>query len=617
MTKVFPSITRYDASVKSLNKSVLAQQFKGGVPIYNPNGNIPSLVKYSGGYSVVYPIQIQKSKKALRCWLKEPGNVKDRFEKVNAYLADNPLSYFVEFGYSEKGILVDGNQFPVCYMDWIEGKTLTQFIDDEINYPAKIKIVAVKFLEMVKELHKKDISHGDLQDGNIIVCMNRANGSLDLKLVDYDRIYTPNQKGNNYKDKLQGVSDYQPPLHLKRTSNEKADYFSELVIYISLLAYTEDPTLWIKGQEKRLLFIAKDFENNNSSTFRKLKGMSKKIRNLSAQLEKFCHAHNYNDLLPLEKVVSSQSPSGEIADYFSDSAKVQSGKSYISETDWLLPLESVSNNKTSELNGYFSKGISNTTSRSNTTSQSNFSLFLKAVFIGFAGIFLLLALNTIISSGNEISVQATVVPITTVEKVFTAKPPVVPTVTVANSATISYFQSFENAPEWGWESDHSKWIAENGKLHADIDGLYYSTNYPNNIIGDYNNVTVDVDVLKISGSDNNEMGIMCNISEEGFYAFTIGSDQYFEVFKLDLATNEETRLSGDGNWLQSSLINTKTYNHLSATCSNGKLIFSVNDNEIAVLYDHSYRKGYVGLYISSLDDDWVSVEFDNFKVESP
>lgn len=295
----YPLISDYDLAVSRLDKFVKAPQFSGGSPVLRQN----QIFAYSGGYSVVYPINVNGKKMALRCWIKEPGHhVKERYARVKSYLVSNPTTYFVDFGYVDTGIVAKGITYPVIYMDWIDGKTFSQFIDENISNPTVINQLAEKFVIMVRDLHSKNIAHGDLQDGNIIVCKNTH--AFDLRLVDYDSLYTPTLQGWQNPDDLMGVPDYQHPKRHKK-ANEKADYFSELVIYLSLLAYAEKPSLWKKGQEKRLLFTEKDFQNPASSpTFQLLQTLSPKIKHLANELRKFCTINDTNQLVPLEQILT-------------------------------------------------------------------------------------------------------------------------------------------------------------------------------------------------------------------------------------------------------------------------------------------------------------------------
>ena len=297
---VFPTIAAYDFAVSNLNRFILAPQFSGGNPILNRQKQI---IGYSGGYSVVYPIDVKGNKLALKCWLSDPGNVKERYSRVKKYLQSHPISYLVDFGYVDKGIAVNEIVYPISYMEWVEGKTLSQFIDENVNNSAIINKLADRFLAMVKELHRKSISHGNLDDSNIIITSYASN--LALKLVDYDSLYTPALQNWQNQGDLMGTRNYQHPKRYKK-SNEEADYFSELVIYLSLLAYAESPNLWKSGQEKGLLFLADDFHNpRKSSIFHTLKSLSPRVRGLANRLEYFCYETDTNNLLPLEQLIPS------------------------------------------------------------------------------------------------------------------------------------------------------------------------------------------------------------------------------------------------------------------------------------------------------------------------
>ena len=294
----FPTIASYELAVQHMNKFVLAPQFTGGSPIYN---NKDRIVGYSGNYSVVYPIIVNGRKLAIRCWIKNPGNIKERYIKVKEYLQSHQTSYLVDFEYVDKGILIEGVTYPVSYMEWVEGKVLSQFIDENISNGTIIKTLADRFLSMVKELHHNTISHGNLKDSDIIVVQNSSD--FDLKLIDYDCLYTPTLLGLNYQNDVQGISGYQHPQRYKQ-SNEKADYFSELVIYLSLLVYAEKPLLWIPNQERKMLFELSDFINpSNSIAFRILETLSPKIGALSHVLKKFCEEKDTNRLLPIEQIL--------------------------------------------------------------------------------------------------------------------------------------------------------------------------------------------------------------------------------------------------------------------------------------------------------------------------
>jgi hypothetical protein len=99
--------------------------------------------------------------------------------------------------------------------------------------------------------------------------------------------------------------------HLNRNKltklSPKSDYFSELVIYLSLLAISEKPSYWENiEQEERLLFSEKDLANPRSSPiFAELAKLSPEIIYFTLELEKFCRQPDIESLQPLENLVSA------------------------------------------------------------------------------------------------------------------------------------------------------------------------------------------------------------------------------------------------------------------------------------------------------------------------
>ena len=95
------------------------------------------------------------------------------------------------------------------------------------------------------------------------------------------------------------------------------DYFSELVIYLSLLSLAEKPDLWSQfgaPTEKRLLFKAEDFKNpDQSDVFREIENLSTDVKQLALKLKEFCK-RPVDQLEPLEAILPSSSPAQVVYD---------------------------------------------------------------------------------------------------------------------------------------------------------------------------------------------------------------------------------------------------------------------------------------------------------------
>ena len=184
---------------------------------------------------------------------------------------------------------------------------LREFIEQNLQNPHIFKVVATEFQKMVAILHQHQISHGDLQDGNILIRQNRAN--VELKLIDYDSLFVPALRGQ--PEEIVGLPEYQHPQRIASggKAREKVDYFSELVIYLSFLGLSERPDLWTQfGNEKRvnrgLLFSKSDFENpDRSNIFQELANLSPDVQRLAATLKDFCAKTSIDQLAPLEAIL--------------------------------------------------------------------------------------------------------------------------------------------------------------------------------------------------------------------------------------------------------------------------------------------------------------------------
>lgn len=243
---------------------------------YKPIPGLLGPMFYPGGFGVVFPlVNANNHKYAFRVWHREIPGIKERTEKIAKYLESINLPYFVEFDFVSGGLTVNddsGNQdVDTVRMEWVEGYNLHDYLtnskeeDSPAEFKKNTKKLAENFKSMFKDLHQADISHGDLQHGNVIILNN-----LDIKLVDYDSVFVPTIRGE--KQITCGLTGYQHPIRKETCSiaSEKDDYFSELVIYCTLLAISLCPDLWPDDEDEldnfSLVLTENDFNNISSET---------------------------------------------------------------------------------------------------------------------------------------------------------------------------------------------------------------------------------------------------------------------------------------------------------------------------------------------------------------
>jgi serine/threonine protein kinase len=289
-----------ETAVKNSDIFIKIPEFKGAVARKKKDG---SLFKYVGGFNVVFQLEHQNKKWAFRVWHVPMGENTERYRKISKYLSEKKLQFFADFIYDEKGILVNGTLYDTIRMEWLEGKLLKEYIEENLNNKSKLTKLANDFLEMCKSLRENKISHGDLQEGNILIDRNG-----NIKLVDYDSICIPEIEGQ--KELVTGLKGYQHPSRFKAgKASLKADYFSELVIYLSILALSENTNLWNKYQVKDtqyLLFTETDFEDfENSEIYNDLQKQSNSIKSLTRILNSYLSENNYLNLTSFEHYLTA------------------------------------------------------------------------------------------------------------------------------------------------------------------------------------------------------------------------------------------------------------------------------------------------------------------------
>lgn len=291
-----PTIPSIRTSVENKDVLVLDNHAKNGTFERDARGR---LIAFTGGFSVVYPYRTANGEKwAFRCWHSDIKNTKKRYDAISNAIKKANLSFLCEFQYIDKGINVEGNIYPTTRMRWIDGMAIKDYICQNRNSKNLLIALADNFLKITQALHAQSLAHGDLQHGNILVNKNHQ-----LYLVDYDSFYCPQLKGE--ADIVTGLADYQHPARISNKSvSEKLDYFSELIIYLSILAIAEAPSLADKykvADADHLLFSKEDFVDiKNAPIYKDIYSLGNHFQDMLAVLEEYLGHSSINDLVPFE-----------------------------------------------------------------------------------------------------------------------------------------------------------------------------------------------------------------------------------------------------------------------------------------------------------------------------
>ena len=236
----------------------------------------------AGNFALTYEVHTPSRKFAVRCFHKNSNNLALRYAAISKKLSTLNSCYFVYFDYLTNGVLIEGKAYPLVKMGWAEGETLAEFLVKNFNVPQKISKLRDSLSKMGHYLESQQISHGDLQPGNVMV----SQSGVSIQLIDYDGMYVPEIKAMEASEI--GHRNFQHPKRSSKNFNERIDYFSLITLELSLRALEIDPSIWdaTKSDEEGVVFRANDFADpENSTAFRlvsKLQGLNLLTKNFAA-----------------------------------------------------------------------------------------------------------------------------------------------------------------------------------------------------------------------------------------------------------------------------------------------------------------------------------------------
>ena len=247
----YPAAGDYYKAVQFPSRSFTVPRLQAAEFVWDSLG--PTLAR--GSSAVVFQAAVDGKTQALRCYIRNDASSRDRYSALNVYLASHDLSPFVSgTTWLDEAITVNRSSWPVLTMEWIDGRTLNEYVDFLVSASnaAALTTLAVNWRALVALLQRSEFGHGDLQHGNIMVDQDGQ-----FRLVDFDGVWIPQLAGQPPPTEF-GHPNYQHPG--LRIWDRWVDTFSALVIYLSLTALGRDPALWLAlYNSKNLLFAKNDF----------------------------------------------------------------------------------------------------------------------------------------------------------------------------------------------------------------------------------------------------------------------------------------------------------------------------------------------------------------------
>lgn len=239
-----------------------------------------------GSFATVYRLECGSQAWAVRVFQNRVTDQERRYAAISRCLGAATPPAMVKFDYQTNGLRVNGTEYPLIKMEWIDGQMMSEYVSDNLTDPAKLIDLAARWWGLVSGLEGNGVAHCDLQHGNVLVMPNG-----DLKLVDYDGMYVSDLATEQSPEF--GHPNFQHPRRKPDDYCDKVDLFSAVVIYTSLRALATDPKLWDTfNNDNNLFMTAADFGDPSASeAFRRLDNNSDQgVRILGGFLREWCEA---------------------------------------------------------------------------------------------------------------------------------------------------------------------------------------------------------------------------------------------------------------------------------------------------------------------------------------
>ena len=260
-----PTGAQYSSALQDTRLCFQRDDLMNSKPVLNSLG-IPKPI--SGSSATIFSLSGADGRRrtAVKCFTRHASNQRRRYQKISEHLSQvdtNSLSqpWKVDFEYIPDGILVEGIRYPILKMDWVEGVHLSQWLSIHHQDQDAVSEMARRFGELINDLDRNNIAHGDLQHGNLLVARDHT-----LRMVDYDGLFVPALAGQR-GDEI-GHRNYQSPYRTLDNFGPDMDNFSAWVIYTSLISVAADPALWAQLHEadgEYLILSEDDFSDPASS----------------------------------------------------------------------------------------------------------------------------------------------------------------------------------------------------------------------------------------------------------------------------------------------------------------------------------------------------------------
>lgn len=254
----------------------------------------------SGQNAVVFLLGNAAGDQAVRCFTTPPTEGSSRYHALSSHLDSSPPTAVTASRWLDDGIHVDGGVWPIVVMPWVEGHPFNLVVEDLAADGPALERMAAAWVAMVLDLQAADVTHGDLQHGNVLV---RKDG--ELCLVDLDGSWVPTMQVGAPNEL--GHPNYQHPRRSSAQWGRHGDSFSALVVETGLLALAADPGLERFLSGENVLFNRADLVDTDSKLWKALEGSpNPEVVQLVGVLKARAKNHPDSSMLPYNDLRSGQ-----------------------------------------------------------------------------------------------------------------------------------------------------------------------------------------------------------------------------------------------------------------------------------------------------------------------
>lgn len=254
-----------------------------------------------GRFCIAFPMDGNGTRICFRVWKEIIPDAFERYRHIGNRINSFGLEYFSGFRFISQALRMkcDNRIVPGMQMDWIDGKTLDKFLQDDWRDLTDVERLTFirDFYYMIWELRDAGIAHGDLSCQNIMVTSNN-----DIRLVDYDSLYVTSM-GKSFYQTTGGADAFQHPDRTKGNlallASIDDDNFSQLVIALSLWVAYFDHNIVNHYDELNLLFLPGDY--NGSTGYERLRS----LKNSNGWKVAAKYASSYGHISTLMKALES------------------------------------------------------------------------------------------------------------------------------------------------------------------------------------------------------------------------------------------------------------------------------------------------------------------------